>query len=87
AKPGFINFKIALPYLQQKILEIIDAGDSCGNSDLGKDLKINVEFISANPTGPLTLGNGRGGYAGDSLANVLRAFGAEVEREYYINDR
>jgi len=87
AGPGFINFKIALPYLQNKISEIIEAGDMYGNSDLGKDLKINVEFISANPTGPLTLGNGRGGYAGDVLANILESFGAKVEREYYINDR
>ena len=87
ASPSFINFKIALPYLQNQILEITQAGDSYGNSDLGKDLKINVEFISANPTGPLTLGNGRGGYSGDCLANILEAFGAEVEREYYINDR
>jgi len=87
AKPGFINFKIALPYLQKQILEINKAGEKYGNSDLGKDLKINVEFVSANPTGPLTLGNGRGAYAGDSLANVLESFGASVEREYYINDR
>ena len=87
AKPGFINFKIALPHLQNQILEINKTGESYGSSDLGKDLKINVEFISANPTGPLTLGNGRGGYAGDCLANVLETFGAEVEREYYINDR
>ncbi len=86
AKPGFINFKLALPYLQNKIFEIIKAADKYGDSDLGKDLKVNVEFISANPTGPLTLGNGRGGYTGDVLANVLRTFGAEVKREYYVND-
>jgi len=86
-KPGFINFKIALPYLQNKISEIVVVGEQYGNSDLGKDLKVNVEFISANPTGPLTLGNGRGGYCGDCLANILKAFGAEVEREYYINDQ
>lgn len=85
--PGFINFKIALPYLQKQILAINEAGESYGNSDLGKDLKANVEFVSANPTGPLTLGNGRGAYAGDCLANVLESFGASVEREYYINDR
>jgi arginyl-tRNA synthetase len=87
AGPGFINFKLSLPYLQQKISEIINAGESYGHSDLGQDLKVNLEFISANPTGPLTLGNGRGGYTGDVLANVLEAFGANVEREYYINDR
>lgn len=86
-KPGFINFKIALPYLQNKISEIVEMGEKYGESDLGADLKVNVEFISANPTGPLTLGNGRGGYCGDCLANILEAFGAKVEREYYINDQ
>ncbi|MEK7143001.1 MAG: arginine--tRNA ligase [Patescibacteria group bacterium] len=87
AKPGFINLKIALPYLQNQISKILVAGEKYGNSDLGKDLKVNIEFISANPTGPLTLGNGRGGYAGDCLANIFKSFGAEVEREYFINDR
>jgi len=87
AKPGFINFRIALPYLQNQIFKINTAGQKYGDSDLGNDLKINVEFISANPTGPLTLGNGRGGYAGDCSVNVLESFGAKVEREYYINDR
>jgi len=87
ASPGFVNFKIALPYLQNQIFQITEAGEKYGESDLGKDLKVNIEFISANPTGPLTLGNGRGGYSGDCLANILEAFGVEVEREYYINDR
>lgn len=87
AGPGFINFKISLPYFQTKISDIIAAENSYGHSDLGKDLKVNVEFISANPTGPLTLGNGRGGFFGDCLARVLKAYGAEVHREYYINDR
>lgn len=87
AGPGFINFKIALPYLQKQISAILAAGEKYGSSDLGKDLKVNIEFISANPTGPLTLGNGRGGYFGDCLARVLEYFGAKVEREYYINDR
>ena len=87
AKPGFVNFKIAHRFLQKQIFKIIKAGKEYGNTDLGQDLKVNIEFISANPTGPLTLGNGRGGYCGDCLANVLEAFGAKVEREYYINDR
>lgn len=86
-KPGFVNFKLSRQFLQKQILEIIKTGQKYGDSDLGKDLKINVEFISANPTGPLTLGNSRGGYPGDSLANILESFGAQVEREYYINDR
>lgn len=87
AGPGFINFKITLPYLTGKILEIIKSGGDFGKNDLGKDLKVNIEFISANPTGPLTLGNGRGGYFGDVLANIFKKYGAEVTREYYINDR
>lgn len=87
AGPGFINFKITGEHLQKKVEEIIGAGGAYGKSDLGKDLRVNIEFISANPTGPLTLGNGRGGYSGDVLANVFSAYGAEVEREYYINDR
>lgn len=87
AGPGFINFKIALPYFQNKIKEIIGAGGSFGRSDLGKDLKVNLEFISANPTGPLTLGNGRNAYFGDCLGRVLESYGAVVEREYYVNDR
>lgn len=85
-KPGFINFKMPLPFWQQKISEIIETGESYGKSDLGSDLKVNIEFISANPTGPLTLGNGRGGYSGDTLARVFEYYGASVEREYYIND-
>ena len=87
AGPGFINFTIALPYFQKQIFEVIEAGEKFGASDLGKDLKVNVEFISANPTGPLTLGNGRNAYFGDTLANVMKKYGAHVEREYYVNDR
>jgi len=86
AQPGFINFKIAIPYLQQKISEIIEAGKKYGGTDLGKDLKVNVEFISANPTGPLTVGNSRGGVIGDALANILGTCGYKVTREYYFND-
>lgn len=86
AKPGFINFKIALPYLQNKISDVIKAGESYGNSDLGKDLKINVEFISANPTGPLTIGNARGGVIGDTLSKIFTTIGWKVTREYYFND-
>lgn len=86
AKPGFINFEISLPFWQEKISEILVEKGNYGKSDLGKDLKVNVEFVSANPTGPLTLGNGRGGYCGDVLAKVFAFYGAKVTREYYIND-
>jgi arginyl-tRNA synthetase len=86
-KPGFINFYLSHGYLQNQTKEILDLGDKFGKSDLGKDLKVNIEFISANPTGPLHIGNARGGFCGDTLANVFKAYGAKVDREYYINDR
>ena len=86
AKPGFINFKIALPYWQKQIPGIINAGKNYGKSDLGKDLKVNIEFISANPTGPLTIGNARGGVIGDTMANIFAKTGWQVTREYYFND-
>src|SRR3972149_10188263 len=86
AKPGFINFKIALPYWQKQIPKIISAGKNYGKSDLGKDLKVNIEFISANPTGPLTIGNARGGVIGDTMANIFAKTGWQVTREYYFND-
>lgn len=86
AAPGFINFFISKEYLQKQVEEILKQKDKFGNLKIGKGKKINVEFISANPTGPLTLGNGRGGFCGDVLANVLDKAGYEVEREYYIND-
>ena len=86
AGPGFINFKINPEEYQKAIADIITAGNNYGASDLGKDLKYNIEFISANPTGPLTIGNARGGVIGDTLANVLAVTGHKVTREYYFND-
>lgn len=85
-KPGFINFFVSKKYLQNQVKEILKEEDKFGNLKIGKNQKINVEFISANPTGPLTLGNGRGGFCGDVLANVLARAGYKVGREYYIND-
>ena len=85
-KPGFINFFISEEYLQKHVAEILKQKDKFGQLKIGKSKKINVEFISANPTGPLTLGNGRGGFGGDVLANVLGKAGYKVTREYYIND-
>jgi arginyl-tRNA synthetase len=87
AGPGFINFKITNIFWQNEVGQILASGNKFGTSNLGSDLKVNVEFISANPTGPLTLGNGRGGYNGDVLARVFEAYGAKVTREYYVNDR
>lgn len=86
AGPGFINFKIKPEYLSQIIPEIIMAGRDYGKSSLGAGLKIDVEFISGNPTGPLTIGNSRGGVIGDVLSNVLEKTGSKVTREYYFND-
>lgn len=86
AGPGFINFFLSKRFLQNEIKEILKEKDRFGEIDLGKKKKINVEFISANPTGPLTLGNGRGGFCGDVLANVLNKAGFQAKREYYINN-
>lgn len=87
AQPGFINFFISKNYLQNQVKEILKQKEKFGDLKIGNKQKINLEFISANPTGPLTLGNGRGGFCGDVLANVLEKAGNQVTREYYINDR
>ena len=87
AGPGFINFFISEKYLQKQVSKILKEKEKFGSLKIGKNKKVQVEFISANPTGPLTLGNGRGGFCGDILANILTKAGYKVEREYYINDR
>ena len=84
--PGYINFYFSQKYLQDKVEEIDEQKEEFGSSEIGKGIKINNEFISANPTGPLHLGNGRGGFLGDSIARVLRKSGFEVTNEYYVND-
>jgi len=86
AGPGFINFFIEDSYWYRVIPEICQLGAAYGNSDLGAGQKVQVEFVSANPTGPLHIGHGRGAALGDALANLLSATGHRVEREYYIND-
>ena len=83
--PGFINFTIGAAYYYQ-ILEDILSNESYGNNLYGKGQKANVEFVSANPTGPLTVGHGRNAVLGDSVANILEWNGYEVTREYYFND-
>lgn len=87
AGPGFINFKINSPIWQEKISEILEKGEKYANSEIGKGAKTNIEFISANPTGPLTVGNSRGGVIGDVLSNILAKAGFAVTREYYFNDK
>ena len=84
--PGYINLYLSKKYFQNKVTEINRLGEKFGNSDIGSGVKVNNEFISANPTGPLHLGNGRGGFYGDSLGKVLKKAGFEVTNEYYIND-
>jgi arginyl-tRNA synthetase len=86
AGPGFINFFLEDAYWREVLPEILRLGATYGNCDLGAGLKVQVEFVSANPTGPLHIGHGRGAALGDALARLLTAAGYQVEREYYIND-
>ncbi|MBE6746126.1 MAG: arginine--tRNA ligase [Ruminococcaceae bacterium] len=86
AGPGFINFYLCDSYYADVLLDIRESGDNYGRSDYGNGKKINVEFVSANPTGPMHMGNARGGALGDCLAAVLDYAGYEVAREFYVND-
>ncbi|NNF18079.1 MAG: arginine--tRNA ligase [Gammaproteobacteria bacterium] len=86
AGPGFINFTLAAGVTQQLIAQILGAGEQYGRSDIGEGQKILVEFISANPTGPLHVGHGRLAAYGASVAALLEAVGYDVHREYYVND-
>ena len=86
SKPGFINFKISNKYLQSQISIIIEASDNYGKGVDGIGKNANVEFVSANPTGPLTVGHGRNAILGDVVSNILEWQGYDVTREYYFND-
>ena len=86
AGPGFINFFLKNEFYADVLSDIDALGDDYGKSDFGKGKKINVEFVSANPTGPMHMGNARGGALGDCLAAVLDWAGYEVSREFYVND-
>lgn len=86
AGPGFINFRLAATCWYEVLDQIMVQGDNYGRSQIGAGTKIQVEFVSANPTGPLHVGHGRGAVVGDAVAAVLQAAGFEVQREYYIND-
>jgi arginyl-tRNA synthetase len=86
APPGFINFTLKNDWLVSQVESILAAGDSYGNISLGQGKRVQLEFVSVNPTGPLHVGHGRGGVLGSTLANVLTGAGYEVETEYYIND-
>lgn len=86
AGPGFMNFYLNDEYYARVILDVIEKGDAYGRSDFGKGKKINVEFVSANPTGPMHMGNARGAALGDCLASVMDWAGFKVSREFYVND-
>jgi arginyl-tRNA synthetase len=87
APPGFINVKLADAWLAGQVNDILAAGASFGGGNLGNGRKVQIEFVSANPTGPLHVGNGRWASIGDSLARVLAAAGFAVEKEYLVNDQ
>ncbi|MBT2573061.1 arginine--tRNA ligase [Bacillus sp. ISL-51] len=86
AGPGFINFYMNNSYLTKLIPSVLEQGEAYGETNVGKGEKIQVEFVSANPTGDLHLGHARGAAVGDALCNVLSKAGYDVSREYYIND-
>lgn len=85
--PGFINFVVTDEYLTEVVKEVIRRPDAFGRSDLGKEIRVLIEYVSANPLGPLTLANGRGAFVGESIARVLELYGCTVMREYYVNDK
>lgn len=86
AGPGFINFYLSDRYYSKIVEDAVEQGENYGKSDYGKGKRMLVEFVSANPTGPMHIGNARGGAIGDCLASVLEAAGYEVWREFYVND-
>ncbi len=86
AGPGFINLYLTASCRQAIIPEVLQSGERYGESDVGRDRSVQVEFVSANPTGPLHVGHGRGAAYGDSIASLLAATGHKVTREYYVND-
>jgi len=86
AGPGFINIFLEANYLSDQLHGIIDLGLNYGKSNIGNNIKINIEFVSANPTGPMHIGHARGAIYGDALANLLIFTGYDVTKEYYIND-
>jgi arginyl-tRNA synthetase len=86
AAPGFINFRLDENWLKGQIKGVLAQGDTYGNVALGQQSRVQVEFVSANPTGPITIGSARNACMGDTLASVLQAADYQVEREYYVND-
>ena len=86
AGPGFINFRFKKEFFHKKLEVILNEKHSVLRADIGKKRKIQVEFVSANPTGPLHIGHGRGAAVGNALCNILEAAGFDVQKEFYVND-
>ena len=86
AGPGFINFRLSEKWYGEVVAAVEAAGQDYGSVDVGRGQRVMVEFVSANPTGPMTIGNARGGVLGDTLASVLQKAGYDVWREFYVND-
>ena len=86
AGPGFINFRFSDAYLYRELADLLGAGAAYGRTDVGRGRRANVEYVSANPTGPLTVGHGRNAVLGDTVANLLDWTGYDVTREYYFNN-
>jgi arginyl-tRNA synthetase len=86
AGPGYINLTLDPSWIDSQVETILEAGDTFGNLEIGRGQRVQVEYVSANPTGPITVGSARNAVIGDTLANVLATAGFEVEREYYVND-
>ena len=86
AGPGFVNLRLSAAFWQSRIAEILRAGVAYGDSSVGAGRRVNVEYVSANPTGPMHVGHARGAVVGDALAGLLTKAGFDVTREYYIND-
>ena len=86
AGPGFINFYLGKSWIYEIVPQVLREGDSFGHSAFGEGRKVQIEFVSANPTGLLHMGNARGAALGDTLCNVMKAAGYDVQKEFYIND-
>src|SRR3989344_9655919 len=85
-KPGFINFHLGPKVLREELQQVLKKNEKYGSTKTGKGKKVNIEFVSANPTGPLTLGNGRSAAYGESLTRMFNFFGYKVTKEYFLND-
>ena len=86
AKPGFLNFNLESAWVKNQVEKILEIGEEYGNIELGNSAKIQIEFVSVNPTGPLHIGHTRGAVVGSTLSNVLNAANYKVQNEYYVND-